>query len=147
MVPNASVMLFSGYCNRALALNMRDREHRRDLSVLREDENLLNVAVRCSLAVAKKLMPDVQLSQIINDSDVHYVVVQPSFWNYLGATRCFYRMVKRSQLEEVAHISTSANYETQENGPVIYRSLGPIGSKPEKLNIELKFINRQILTQ
>jgi hypothetical protein len=29
---------------------------------------------------------------------------------------------------------------------VIYRNLGPVGPKPDKLNIELRIINRQIKT-
>jgi hypothetical protein len=47
----------------------------------------------------------------------------------------------------VARIPTPANFNAHESELVIYRNLGPVGPKPDKLNIELKIINRQITVQ
>ena len=147
LAPKDSVVLFSGYRDGAFVFNMRSREDRRDLSVLRADKILLSVAVRRELGVEEKPMTDKQLAQTINESGVHYVVMQPGFWTDLEAMRRFERVVTGPQFEEVARIPTPANHKAHETELVIYRNLGPVGPKPDKLNIELKIINRQISTQ
>ena len=139
--------MFSGYRDGAFVFNMRSREDRRDLSVLRADKILLSVAVRRELGVEEKPMTDEQLAQIINENGVHYVVMQPGFWTDLEAMRRLERVVTGPQFEEVARIPTPANHKAHETELVIYRNLGPVGPKPDKLNIELKIINRQISIQ
>lgn len=145
--PNDSVVLFSGYRDGAFMFNMRAREDRRDLSVLRADKMLLSVAVRRELGVEEKPMTDEQLAQLINDSGVHYVVMQPGFWIDLDAMRRFEKVVTGPQFEEVVRVPTSANHKAHETELVVYRNLGPVGPKPGKLNIELKIIGRQITVQ
>lgn len=147
LAPVNSVVLFSGYRDGAFVFNMRAREDRRDLSVLRADKILLSLAVRRELGVEEKPMTDAQLAQLINDSGVHYVVMQPGFWTDLEAMRRFERVVDSPQFEEVARVPTPANYKAHETELVIYRNLGPVGPKPDQLNIELKIINRQITVQ
>jgi hypothetical protein len=142
--PKDSVVLFSGYRDGSFIFNLREREDRRDLSVLRADKILLSLAVRRELGVEEKPMTDAQLAQLINDSGVHYVVMQPGFWTDLEAMRRFERVVTSPQFEEVVRIPTLANYKAHEKELVIYRNLGPVGPKPEQLNIELRIINRQI---
>jgi 4-amino-4-deoxy-L-arabinose transferase-like glycosyltransferase len=147
LAPKDSVVLFSGYRDGAFVFNLREREDRRDLSVLRADKILLSLAVRRELGVKEKPMTDAQLAQLINDSGVHYVVMQPGFWTDLEAMRRFERVVNSPQFEEVVRIPTPANFKAHESELVIYRNLGPVGPKPDKLNIELKIINRQITVQ
>ena len=147
LAPKNSVVLFSGYRDGAFVFNLREREDRRDLSVLRADKVLLSLAVRRELGVEEKPMTDAQLSQLINDSGVHYVVMQPGFWIDLEAMRRFERVLHSPQFEEVARIPTPANHKAHETELVIYRNLGQVGPKPDKLNIELKIINRQITVQ
>jgi hypothetical protein len=147
LAPKDSVVLFSGYRDGAFIFNLREREDRRDLSVLRADKILLSLAVRRELGVEEKPMTDEQLAQLINDSGVHYVVTQPGFWTDLEAMRRFERVVTSPQFELVARIPTPANFNAHESELVIYRNLGPVGPKPDKLNIELKIINRQITVQ
>lgn len=147
LAPKDSVVLFSGYRDGAFIFNLREREDRRDLSVLRADKILLSLAVRRELGVEEKPMTDEQLGQLINDSGVHYVVMQPGFWTDLEAMRRFERVVTGPQFQEVARIPTPANHKAHETELVIYRNLGPVGPKPDKLNIELKIINRQITVQ
>jgi hypothetical protein len=142
--PKDSVVLFSGYRDGSFIFNLREREDRRDLSVLRADKILLSLAVRRELGVEEKPMTDEQLAQIINDSGVHYVVMQPGFWTDLEAMRRFERVISSPQFEQVARTPTLANYKSDERELLIYRNLGPVGPKPDKLNIELKIINRQI---
>ena len=142
--PRDSVVLFSGYRDGAFIFNMREREVRNDLSVLRADKMLLSLAVRRELGVEEKPMTEAQLAQLINDSGVHYVVMQPGFWTDLEAMRRFERVMASDQFIEVARIPTPANHDAHEKELVILRNRGPVGPKPDTLNIELKIINRHI---
>ena len=145
--PKDSVMLFSRYRDGAFVFNVRAREDRRDLSVLRAEKIQRSVAVRRELCVEENPMTDVQLPQLINDSGVHYVVMQPGFWIDLEVMRRFERVVAGPQFEEVAGIPTPANFNAHEDQLVIYHNRGPVGPKPAKPTIELKIINRQIMVQ
>ncbi len=142
--PPDSVVLFSGYRDGSFVFNMRAREDRRDLSVLRADKILLSVAVRRELGVEEKPISEAQLAQLINDSGVHYVVMQPGFWTDLEAMRRFERVMASDQFEEVTRIATPANHRAHEKELVVLRNRGRVGPKPDKLNIELKIINRTI---
>ncbi|MDP2073791.1 glycosyltransferase family 39 protein [Hydrogenophaga sp.] len=145
--PRDSVVLFSGYRDGSFIFNMRTREDRRDLSVLRADKILLSVAVRRELGVEEKNLSEAEIAQTLNDNGVHYVVMQPGFWSDLEAMRRFERVMATPQFEEVARIATPANHKAHEIELVVYRNLGKVGPKPAKLNIELKIINRQITVQ
>lgn len=145
--PRDSVVLFSGYRDGSFVFNMRTREDRRDLSVLRADKILLSVAVRRELGVEEKDLSESEIAQTLNDNGVHYVVMQPGFWTDLEAMRRFERVMATPQFEEVARIATPANHKAHETELVVYRNLGKVGPKPDKLNIELKIINRTISTQ
>jgi hypothetical protein len=145
--PRDSVVLFSGYRDGSFVFNLRAREDRRDLSVLRADKILLSVAVRRELGVEEKDLSEAEIAQTLNDNGVHFVVMQPGFWIDLEAMRRFERVMATPQFEEVARIATPANYKAHETELVVYRNLGKVGPKPEKLNIELKIINRTISTQ
>lgn len=145
--PRDSVVMFSGYRDGSFTFNLRAREDRRDLSVLRADKVLLSVAVRRELGVEDKGLSEEEISRVINTSGVHYVVMQPGFWTDLEAMRRFERVLATSQFEEVARIVTPANHRAHERELVIYRNLGPVSPKPDKLNIELKIIGRTIKLQ
>lgn len=145
--PRNSVVLFSGYRDGSFVFNMRAREDRRDLSVLRADKILLSVAVRRELGVEEKDLSEADIAQTLNDNGVHYVVIQPGFWTDLEAMRRFERVMATPQFEEVARVATPANHQAHETELVVYRNLGKVGPKPDKLNIELKIINRTISTQ
>ncbi|PZO18581.1 MAG: 4-amino-4-deoxy-L-arabinose transferase [Burkholderiales bacterium] len=145
--PPDSVVLFSGYRDGSFIFNMRAREDRRDLSVLRADKILLSVAVRRELGVEEKDLSEAEIAQTLNANGVHYVVMQPGFWTDLEAMRRFERVMATPQFEEVARIATPANHKAHETELVVYRNLGKVGPKPAKLNIELKIINRTISTE
>jgi hypothetical protein len=144
--PRDSVVLFSGYRDGSFIFNMRAREDRRDLSVLRADKILLSVAVRRELGVEEKSLSEAEIAQTLNDNGVHYVVMQPGFWTDLEAMRRFERVMATPQFEEVARVSTPANHKAHETELVIYRNNGTVAPKPINREIELKIINRSIST-
>jgi hypothetical protein len=142
--PRDSVVLFSGYRDGSFVFNMRAREDRRDLSVLRADKILLSVAVRRELGVQEKDFSEAEIAQTLNDNGVHYVVMQPGFWTDLEAMRRFERVMATPQFEEVARIATPANHKAHEAELVVYKNKGSVNPKPKRAEIELKIINRSI---
>ncbi|QIM51872.1 ArnT family glycosyltransferase [Hydrogenophaga crocea] len=147
LAPRDSVVLFSGYRDGSFVFNLRAREDRRDLSVLRADKILLSVAVRRELGVEQKDLSVEQMADIIDASGVHYVVMQPGFWTDLEVMRRFESLMASPRFEVVARIPTPANHRAHETELVILRNKGNVGPKPDKLNIELKIINRRITVQ
>lgn len=146
LAPRHSVVLFSGYRDGSFIFNLRAREDRRDLSVLRADKILLRVAVRRELGVEEKPMSEAELGQLLNNQGVHYVVMQPGFWTDLEAMRHFEHLMASPQFEEVARIPTPANHHAHETELVILRNKGPVNPHPKPLDIELKMIGRKITT-
>lgn len=142
--PRDSVVLFSGYRDGAFIFNMRTREDRRDLSVLRADKMLLRVAVRRELGVEQTSMTEQEIAERINQYGVRYVVMQPGFWDDLEAMRRFEAVLQSPQFVEVQRIATPANYPAHEKELVIYENLAPIAAGPIHLQIDLPIINRTI---
>ena len=142
--PRNSAVLFSGYRDGAFIFNMRTREDRRDLSVLRADKMLLRVAVRRELGVEQKSLSEQEIATRINQYGVRYIVMQPGFWDDLEVMRRFEAVLKTPQFVEVQRIPTPANYLAHEKELVIYENLAPINTAPIDLQIELPMINRTI---
>lgn len=144
LAPPDSTVMFSGYRDGSFVFNMRAREDRRDLHVMRADKLLLGVAVRRELGVEQKGLTEAEIAQAINANGVHYVVMQPGFWTDLEAMQRFERVMASAQFEEVARIATPANHKAHETELVIYRNKGPVAQRPQGKEIELKIINRRI---
>jgi len=144
MAPRDSVVLFSGYRDGAFVFNLREREDRRDLSVLRADKLLLRVAVRRELGVEEKPLSESEIGSLIDRSGVHYVVVQPGFWNDLEVMRRFEAVLQSAHFSEVARIPMHANFPDAETVLVIYRNLGSVNPVSIYLRLELPIIGRTI---
>jgi hypothetical protein len=142
--PPGSKVLFSGYRDGSFVFNMRAREDRRDLSVIRADKLLLNVAVRRELGVGQKNLTEKEMAEQINRLGVHYLVVQPGFWNDLEVMQRFEKLLASSQFKEVARISTPANFNAHEKELVIYRNLGTVNQLAAPLDLDLPIIGRTI---
>ena len=123
--------MFSGYRDGSFVFNMRAREDRRDLHVMRADKLLLGVAVRRELGVEQKGLSEADIAEAINANGVHYVVMQPGFWTDLEAMQRFERVMVSAQFEEVARIATPANHKAHETELVIYRNKGPVAQRPQ----------------
>lgn len=142
--PRDSAVLFSGYRDGAFVFNLRAREDRRDLSVVRADKLLLRVAVRRELGVEQKALSEQDIRALIHNSGSHYVVVQPGFWNDLEVMRRFEAVLASPEFEEVARIPTPANFPAHEKELVIYRNKGPVAARPDSFQIDLPIIGRKI---
>lgn len=139
-----TAVLFSGYRDGSFVFNMRAREDRQDMSVVRADKLLLNVAVRRELGVKEKELDEAAISERIDSLGIEYVVVQPGFWNDLAVMQRFERVIASEQFEEVARIKTPANYPAHEKELVIYRNRHPVKAGGGKQEIDLPIIGRTI---
>jgi hypothetical protein len=139
-----TAVLFSGYRDGAFVFNMRAREDRRDLSVVRADKLLLSVAVRRELGVKEKELDEAAIAARIDSLGIEYVVAQPGFWNDLAVMQRFERVLASDQFEEVARIPTPANYPAHEKELVVYRNRHPVAQGGGQREIELPIIGRTI---
>lgn len=144
LAPRDSTVMFSGYRDGSFVFNMRAREDRHDLQVMRADKLLLGVAVRRELGVEQKGLTEAEIAESINANGVHYVVMQPGFWTDLEAMQRFERVMLSNQFEEVVRIATPANHKAHETELVIYRNKGAVAPRRQGADIELKIINRRI---
>jgi hypothetical protein len=144
LAPRDSTVMFSGYRDGSFVFNMRAREDRRDLQVMRADKLLLGVAVRRELGVEQKGLNEAEIVEAINANGVHYVVMQPGFWTDLEAMQRFERVMASDQFEAVARIATPANHKAHETELVIYRNKGAVVPRRQGAEIDLKIINRRI---
>jgi len=138
-----TAVLFSGYRDGSFVFNMRAREDRSDLSVVRADKILLNVAVRRELGVKEKELDEAAIAERIDGLGIEYVVVQPGFWNDLPVMQRFEHVIASDQFEEVARIKTPANYPAHEKELVVYRNRHPVKAGGSQ-EIELPIIGRTI---
>lgn len=144
--PRDSRVLFSGYRDGSFIFNMRCREDRRDLGVVRADKLLLKIAVRRELGVTEKNISEAELGGQINRLGIQYVVAQPGFWADLEAMQRLERLLASSQFKEVARFDTPANYNAQERQLIIYQNLGPVSENKSGLRIDLPIIGETIDT-
>lgn len=142
--PRNSKVLFSGYRDGSFVFNMRAREDRRDMSVVRADKMLLKVAVRRELGVGQKNLTEKEMAEQINGLGVHYLVVQPGFWNDLEVMQRFERMLTSGQFIEVARVATPANFNAHEKELVIYKNTGPVSQSAAPLELDLPIIGHKI---
>ena len=142
--PRDSSVLFSGYRDGSFVFNMRTHEERRDLTVVRADKMLLNVAVRRELGVKEHDLSEADILSQIHDLNVSYLVVQPGFWNDLAVMQRFERVLAADQFEEVARIATPNNVKAYEKELVIYRNKAPSGRRAGPRKLDLPIINRSI---
>jgi len=142
--PRDSVVLFSGVGDGAFIFNLREREDRRDLNVLRVDKLLLRVAVRRELGVAEQAYSENEIANLIDRLGVHYVVAQPGFWNDLGIMQRFEAVLQSSHCTEVARIPLHANYGPTGRVLVVYRNLGAVTAGPIDVQLDLPIVDRVI---
>lgn len=143
--PAQSSVLFSGYRDGSFIFNLREADPDRKLHVLRADKLLLRVAVRRELGVEQKAVSDQELLTLLNSQAVHYLVVQPGFWNDLDAMRRFEAMLNgNSNFELVHEFPTSANYPSAETKLVVWRNRAAATKRQGGQIIELPIIGRSI---
>jgi 4-amino-4-deoxy-L-arabinose transferase-like glycosyltransferase len=142
--PPKSTILFSGYRDGSFVFNMRAREDRRDLGVLRADKILLRVKQRRELGVTELGLTEADILKRIEETGVSYVVNQPNFWDDLEAMRRLQRVLSGNQFCKVATLPVTANTGYQDHMLEIYRKVGVVSERTVPLRVELPIIGTTI---
>ena len=141
--PNATVV-FSGKRDGAFVFDMRAREDRRDIDVIRADKLLLRVAIRRELGVEEKGASPAEIAKMMDDYGVSYIVAQSDFWTDLQTMANLQSALRSERFEEVTRIPVAANVPVEDRELRIYRNKTPISAERKKLRIDLPIIGRTI---
>jgi hypothetical protein len=142
--PPHSLILFSGYRDGSFVFNLRAREDRRDLGVLRSDKLLLKVKVKRELGVEQRGLTREQLSAALDRYGVGYVVNQPNFWNDLAAMQVLQDLLHTDQFAKVGEIPVTGNVPHGDRVLEIYRNLHYRPGATERPPLELLIIDQVI---
>ena len=135
--PHGGVVMFSGYRDGAFVVDMRLREDRRDLSVLRADKLLLKVKQRRDLGVSERNITEAETAEMLNLYGVSYVVDQPNFWDDLKNMQQLQRVLHTKQFRLVDTIAIVSNVGHLDRKLEIYQNLGPLNAHRERIRMEL----------
>jgi hypothetical protein len=138
--PPNSVILFSGYRDGPFIFDLRTREDRRDLSVLRADKLLLRVAQRRELGVEELDVTPAKAGEMLNRYGVKYIVSQPNFWDDLNNMQMLQDVLHTPQFRLVGTIPVSSNVDHTDRELEIYENLGNLSTVRERIRLELPII-------
>ena len=144
VAPKNSVILFSGKRDGSFVFAMRQLESRADLSTVRADKLLLQVAVRRELGVAEKAYSEAEIADLIGHLGVYYVVAQTDFWTDLEQMRRLQSVLRSNRFDVVKRITIRSNLPTEDREVVIYRNLGPVATGPIHLQLDLPIIKHSV---
>lgn len=144
LAPPHSLILFSGHRDGSFIFNLRAREDRGDLGVLRSDKLLLRVKIKRELGVEQRGLTSEQLSAAINRYGVSYVVNEPDFWNDLEAMRMLQELLHSPQFAKVGEIPVTGNVPHKDRVLEVYRNLQYAPGPAERPPLELLIIDRII---
>lgn len=144
IAPPGDIVLFSGYRDGAFIYNMRTAVGRPDLTTLRADKLLLEIAVRRELGVKQQSYSEEEIAELIDRHGVHTVVAQTDFWTDLDQMAKLQNVLRSAHFQEVARIPIRANIEVRDKELVVYRNLGQVSEGEKRLSIKLPMIGRKL---
>lgn len=144
LAPEDSNVLFSGYRDGSFIFAMRAVANRDDMSTVRADKLLLQIASRREIGVEEKDYTIDQIAVMINELAINYVVAQPDFWTDLKQMALLQELLESDQFEEVERYQLPRNYNSQEKELIIYKNLGQVAQGPVRIENELSIIGRTV---
>jgi hypothetical protein len=138
--PRNALIVFSGYRDGSFIFNMRARQDRPDLAILRADKLLLRVTQRRELGVQEKPIAEEEIGEMLNRYGVRYIVSQPNFWDDLQAMQRFQRVLHTGQFRRLAVIPVAANTRHDDHQLEIWENLGADmsgGQARKRIQVEL----------
>ncbi len=141
--PPNSIILFSGKRDGSFVFNLRTLDPQRRLFTIRSDKLLLNVAVRRELGVNEKPFTEEEISQMLDNYGISYVVAQSDFWTDLPVMSRLQTVLRSDQFAELARIPVVSNVPTEDKEVRIYRNLHPIRAG-RTLRLDLPMIGTSV---
>lgn len=142
--PEGSVIVFSGKRDGSFTFNVRTATGRSDLSVIRADKLLLDIAVRRELGVGTRDYSEDQIRSLLNEVGAQYVVAQRDFWLDLVPMARLQRVLESDVFEEIGRIQVASNIPLEDRELRLYRARAPVTSGPRRLKLHLPIIGREL---
>jgi hypothetical protein len=142
--PKDAVVVFSGKRDGSFIFNMRTIEARRDISVIRADKLLLDIAVRRTIGVRQKDLSEQQIGDLLDHDGVSYVVAQDDFWTDLPAMSRFQAVLRSPHFQAVGWIPVVANVPTEDRSLTVYRNMNDISAGPHMVDLRLPIIGETV---
>jgi hypothetical protein len=136
--------VFSGKRDGSFIFNMRSIKARQDISIVRSDKLLLDVAVRRTLGVQQKDLTEQQIGDLLDRDGVSYVVAQDDFWTDLPEMARFQAVLRSSHFQQVAQIPVVSNVFTEDRNLTIYRNADDVSSGPHMVDLHLPIIGETV---
>jgi len=138
MAPQNSVVMFSGWRDGSFVFNVRALPQCKNLTVIRADKLLLKVAIHRDLFGVKELgVAETKLKEMLGHFGVHYIVIEPNFWNDLQSMQMLVQTLHQDQFKLLNTISTVNNREHNGTTLEIYENLAPLSPGKNVLRVEL----------
>ena len=141
--PKDAVVVFSGKRDGSFIFNTRTLA-RHDISILRADKLLLDIAVRRTLGVQEKDLSEQDIVDLLDRNGVSYVVAQEDFWTDLPVMARLQSALRSQHFTEAARIPVIANVPVVDKTLVIYRNNDPISSGPHLVDLNLPIIGETV---
>jgi 4-amino-4-deoxy-L-arabinose transferase-like glycosyltransferase len=135
--PN-SVIMFSGMRDGSFIFNVRSMPECKNLTVIRSDKLLLNVAIDRRLFGVQELgISEAKFREMFERYGIRYIVAEPGFWTDLQSMQMLMRVLHEDQFKLLARIPVVSNRERKESPLEIYQNLGPASQEKNGLRVEL----------
>ena len=144
MAPARSLILFSGYRDGAFIFNLRARDERGELGVLRSDKLLLKVKIKRELGVEQRDIAQEQLAAALNRYGVSYIVNEPEFWGDLKVMQVLQEVLHTPQFVKIGEIPVRGTISHADHKLEIYRNLHYVPGTVERPPLELLIIDQVI---
>ena len=142
--PKDAVVVFSGKRDGSFIFNMRAIRARRDISIIRSDKLLLDIAVRRTIGVQQKDLSEQQIGDLLDRDGVSYVVAQDDFWTDLPEMARLQAVLRSPHFQAVEHIPVVTNLPTEDQNLTIYRNMGEVSSGPHVVDLHLSIIDKSV---
>jgi Dolichyl-phosphate-mannose-protein mannosyltransferase len=138
MAPANGVIMFSGWRDGSFVFNVRSLPECKNLTVIRADKLLLRVAIHRDLFGVKELgVAEAKLKDMIGRFGVHYIVIEPDFWNDLQSMQMLVQTLHQDQFKLLTTINAVNNREHNGSQLEIYENLGALAQGKNVLRVEL----------
>jgi hypothetical protein len=141
--PADAVVVFAGVRDGSFVFNMRTMP-RHDITTLRADKLLLEIAVRRTLGVVQHDMTEAEIGALLDRLGVSYVVAQDDFWPDIPVLVRLQSVLHSPQFAEVKQIPVVANVPTEDHMLRIYRNQHPIAPGPHLVEMQLPIIGQSV---
>ena len=135
LAPQGGRVLFSGNRDGAFTADIRFHDPDRRFTVLRVDKLFLHVAVQPGLGLHPRDLTRGEVSAMLDQYGVQYVVSEPKLWLEAPVMREFDAVLHSPQFEEVARVPVHGPVGEKEL--VIYRNTDQLPSSPAPVTPEI----------